>query len=232
MVDVIAAPIDHALAVTHGQIVVRHAQTFDQRRAGNGSGTRSVDHDLDVLDLAVGQQAGVDDPGGGDDRGAVLVIVEHRYIHPVAQSLLDDEAIGCGNIFQIDATEAGLHDLNGIDDGFRVLGIELDIDRIDIGEAFEQDRFAFHDRLRGKRPQIAETKDRGAVGDDSDEIALRGIIIGFRRIVGDCTDRNGDARRIGKTQVTLSRHRLGGNNLDFSGATVGVKKQSFPFGKF
>ena len=43
-------------------------------------------HDeLDVLEVAAGQLAGVDQAGGGDDRGAVLVVVEDRDVHQLAQ---------------------------------------------------------------------------------------------------------------------------------------------------
>ena len=66
-----------------------------------------------------------------------------------------------------------------------ILGVELDVDRIDVGEALEQHRLAFHHRLGGERAEIAEAEDRGAVGDDRDEIALGGIVIGLARILGD-----------------------------------------------
>ena len=65
-------------------------------------------HHLDVLELAAGQVAGVDQPGGGDDRGAVLVVVEHRDVHPLAQRLLDDEAFRRGDVLEVDAAEARL----------------------------------------------------------------------------------------------------------------------------
>ena len=116
--------------------------------------------------------------------------MEYRDIHPVAQGLLDDETIGRSDIFQIDPAEAGFHDLHSVDEGFCILSVEFEIDRIDIGEALEQDRLAFHHRLGGKRTPI------------------------------------------GKAEIALGRHRLRGDNLDFSGPAMGMEQQGFPFRKF
>ena len=57
--------------------------------------------------VAAGQVAGVDQAGGGDDGGAVLVVVEDRDVHQLAQALLDDEALGRLDVLEVDAAEAG-----------------------------------------------------------------------------------------------------------------------------
>ena len=136
---------------------------------------------LTSLSSRSGQVAGVDQAGGGDDRGAVLVVVEDRDVHPLAQRLLDDEAVGRGDVLEVDAAEARLQQRDRVDERLRVLGVELDVDRIDVGEALEQHRLAFHHRLGGERAEIAEAEDGGAVGDDRDEIALGGIVVGAGR---------------------------------------------------
>ena len=179
--SLVAALVDHALAVAHDDIVVRHAHRLDQLGAGDRRGAGAVHDHLDVLELAPGQVAGVDQAGGGDDRGAVLVVVHDRDVHPLAQGLLDDEAFGRGDVLEVDAAEARLHQRDRVDERVGILGVELDVDRIDVGEALEQHRLAFHHRLGGERAEIAEAEDRGAVGDDRDEIALGGIIIGRGR---------------------------------------------------
>ena len=120
-------------------------------------------------------------PGGGDDRRAVLVVMEHRDVHPLAQRLLDDEAVGGGDVLEVDAAEARLEQFDAVDEPLRVLGFDLDVDRVDVGEALEQHRFAFHHRLGRQRAEIAQAEDRGAVGNDRDEIALGGQFIGAGR---------------------------------------------------
>ena len=97
------------------------------------------------------------------------------------------------------------------------LGVDLDIDRVHIGEALEEDRLAFHHRLGGERAQIAQAQDRGAVGDDRHEIALGGIVVDRVGPFRDGPHGNRHARRIGETQIPLGRHRLGGRDLDFAG---------------
>ncbi len=55
--------------------------------------------------VAAGQMQRVDQAGGGDDRGAVLVVVEDRDVHQLAQALLDDEAFRRLDVLEIDAAE-------------------------------------------------------------------------------------------------------------------------------
>ena len=198
-------------------MVVRHPHRLDQLGAGDRRGAGAVHHHLDVLQLAAGEVAGVDQAGGADDRGAVLVVVHDRDVHPLAQGLLDDEAFGRGDVLEVDAAEARLHQRHRLDELVGILGVELDVDRIDVGEALEQHRLAFHHRLGGERAEIAEAEDGGAVGDDRDEIALGGIIVGRGGIFGDRAHRHGDARRISEAEVALGRHRLGGDDLDLAG---------------
>ena len=181
-------------------MVAVDAHRLDQLGAGDRRRAGAVDHHLDVGKLAAGEVAGVDQARGGDDRGAVLVVVEDRDVHPLAQGLLDDEAVGRGNVLEVDAAEARLEQRDRVDELLRVLGRDLDVDRIDVGEALEQHRLAFHHRLGRERAEIAEAEDRGAVGDDRDEIALGGIIIGAAGILGDRAHRHRDARRISEAR--------------------------------
>ena len=43
-----------------------------------------------------------------DDGGTVLVVVEHRDLHPLAQLALDDEAFRRLDVLEVDAAESGL----------------------------------------------------------------------------------------------------------------------------
>ena len=61
---------------------------------------------LDVVELATRQVQALSSAGAGDDRRAVLVVVEDRDLHPLAQRLLDVEALGSGDVLEVDAAEA------------------------------------------------------------------------------------------------------------------------------
>ena len=120
----------------------------------------------------------VDEAGRGDDRGAVLVVVEDRDVHQLAQALLDDEAVGRLDVFEIDAAEGGAEIAHAVDELVDVAGVDFEVDGVDVGEALEEHRLAFHHRLRGERAEIAEPQDRRAVRDDGDEIALGRVVVG------------------------------------------------------
>ena len=143
--------------------------------------------------VAAGEFERVDQAGGGDDGGAVLVVMEDRNVEQFAQLLLDDEAFRRLDVFEIDAAPALAEKFYAIDELVRIFGRNFEIDGIDIGEALEQHRLAFHHRLRRQRAAIAEAENGGAVGDHRDEIALGGVVVGLGLVLGDGKHRNGDA---------------------------------------
>ena len=118
--------------------------------------------------------------------------------------------------------------LHAIDEFVRVFGGDFEIDGIDVGEALEQHRLAFHHRLGGERAAIAEAQNGGAVGDDGDEIALGRVVVGAALVLGDRQHRHGDARRIGERQVALRRHRLGGHDLQLARPALGCENPALP----
>ena len=179
------------------------------------------------LDVAAGEMERIDQAGGGDDGGAVLVVVEDRNVQQLAQALLDDEALGRLDVLEIDAAPALAEKPDAVDELVGILGRDLEIDGVDVGEALEQHRLAFHHRLGGERAAIAEAENGGAVGDDGDEVALGGVVVGEALVGGDRQDRHGDAGRIGERQVALGRHRLGGDDFELAGPALAVKLQCF-----
>ncbi len=179
------------------------------------------------LDVAAGQVERIDQAGGRDDGGAVLVVVEYRNVQELAQALLDHEAFGRPDVLEIDAAPALAEKLDGVDELVRILGRDFEIDGIDVGKALEQHRLALHHRLGGERAAIAQPQDGGAVGDDGDEIALGRVVVGEAFVLGDGQDRDGDAGRIGERKIALGRHRLGGDDFELAGPSLAVKQQRF-----
>ena len=99
--------------------------------------------------------------------------MEHRNVHHLAQALLDDEAIRRLDVLEIDAAEARAEKAHAIDEFLDVLGVDLEIDAVDVGEALEQHRLALHHRLRRQRAEIAEAEHRRAVGNHRHHVARR-----------------------------------------------------------
>ena len=93
----------------------------------------------------------------------MLIVVHHRDLHALFQRLFDDEAFGGLDVLQIDAAEARFEQRNRVYERLRVLGIDFEVDRIDVGKALEEHRLALHHRLRRKRTEIAKPENRGAI---------------------------------------------------------------------
>ena len=70
-----------------------------------------------------------------DDGGAVLVVVEDRDIHDLAQALLDDEALRSLDVLEVDAAESGAQEAHAVDELVDILGVDLQIDAVDVGRS-------------------------------------------------------------------------------------------------
>ena len=151
-----------------------------------------------------------------DDRGAVLVVVKDRDFHPLLQLRFDLEALGRLDVLKIDAAEGRLQRRHHFDDALDLVGGDLDVEHVDAGEFLEQDRLAFHHRLGGERPDIAEAEHGGAVRHDADEIRARGKLSRRRRVGRDRLAGRRDAGRIGEREIALVAERFGRLDFEFS----------------
>ena len=111
------------------------------------------------------------------------------------EPILDLEAARRGDVLEVDAAEAGRHQLDRAHDLVGVGRVEADRERVDAGELLEQAALALHHRHRRARADVAEAEHRGAVGDDRDGVALDRVL---ERLVGVVGDRQADARDAGR----------------------------------
>ena len=153
-----AALIDHAFGVTQQTVVMLRTHGFDQLDTGDTGRTGPVHHDTTILDLFARQVQRVDQTGGANHCRTVLVIVENRNVHFLFQTLLDDKTFRRFDILKVNPAKGRPHQTDRIDNFVGVFGIQLDIDRIHIGKAFEQNCLALHHRFRCQRTQIAHTQ--------------------------------------------------------------------------
>ena len=114
----------------------------------------------------------VNNARGGDDGGAVLIIMENWNIHAFAQLLLDDKTFRCFDVFKIDAAKCGRQHRNRLDKFFRIRGVKFEINTIDIGKFFEQHGLTFHHWFGRRGANITKTQHRGAIGNDRNNIAF------------------------------------------------------------
>src|SRR5260370_35259651 len=95
----------------------------------------------------------VDQAGRRDDGGAVLVVMEDRDVHQLAQALLDDEAFRRLDVLEVDAAEGGAEVAHAIDELVDALGATLDTHSVDVAKGLEQPRLAFNTRLSVEAPK-------------------------------------------------------------------------------
>ena len=143
----LAAMMNQARQIAQPDILAPHAQLQQHVQAGDARRPAASGDDLDPVKPFARDMQRIGGRRPHDDGRAMLVIVEHRNVHPLAAQLFDDEAVGGLDVFQIDRAKGGFQ---RTDDGrqlYRVRLVQLDVETVDIGEFLEQNRLAFHHRL-------------------------------------------------------------------------------------
>src|SRR3546814_13685115 len=91
-----AAFVDHALGIAEHAVVGLYAHRLRQFGTGDGCSARAVADALDVFPPASGVVDGVDEAGGGDDLGALLISMDHGDVLPTPWRLFTSEPFGEG----------------------------------------------------------------------------------------------------------------------------------------
>src|ERR671918_42891 len=77
----------------------------------------------------------------------------------MSQPVLDDKAIRCLDVLEVDAAERWSQKFHRIDELIDIARSHFQVDRIHICETFKQHRLAFHDRFRCQRAEVSEAQD-------------------------------------------------------------------------
>ena len=157
----------------------------------------------------------------------MLVVVHHRNVAFLFESVFHAETFRSLDVLQIDAAESrrdcfhGLHHLVG------VFFIYLDIEGVDPGEDFEKKGFPLHHRLSRQRADVAKAEHGCAVGNDPYEVTLVGVFVDIVRIIFDFQTWIGHSGRIGKRQISLGFVGLCRNHFYFAGTAFFMILQCF-----
>ena len=100
-IQALIALADDAEALNHRDVL----DTEEHQELGNGDSSRAaaVDNHLDLIHLAAGQAAGVEQSRTAADSRAVLVIVEYRNVADLFQTALDLKAARSRDVLEVDA---------------------------------------------------------------------------------------------------------------------------------
>ncbi|VVN49397.1 hypothetical protein PS639_06362 [Pseudomonas fluorescens] len=229
LVQIVTAGVDHAGAVDHVDVFDAGAHAHQQFHAGDGGSTGAQADDPGVSQGFASDFQGVDHAGRGNDRGAVLVIVEDRNVALFDQGAFDLKALGGLDVFQVDATKGDGDALDGVDEGLRAFGVDFDIEYVDAGEALEQHAFAFHYRFGSQWAEVTQAKNGGAIGNDCNQVALAGVFVSQLRIAGDFAYWFGYAGAVGQRQVAGGSGGLGELDTQLPWTRMGVIFESGSF---
>src|ERR1700690_2674190 len=152
----------------------------------------------------------------------MLVVMEDRNLHGALEFLFNLEALGGLDVFEIDSAEGGLEQLAGSDHFLGIFAGQLDVEDVDIGEALEQHRLAFHDRLACQRADVAEAEDRGAVRYDAHQVALGGVLVSQAGIALDLFAGDSDPWCVRQAEVPLRPAGLGRRDGALAGGRPGM----------
>ena len=214
--QLLAARVDHPRHVGDHDVLALQPHAQQQVQAGERRGARPRGDQPHLPDALAHQLQGVAHRRPHDDRGPVLVVVEHRDAHPLAQPRLDLEALRGLDVLEVDPPEGGFEARDDVAEALRVLLVDLDVEYVDAGELLEQHRLAFHDGLGRERPDGAEAEHRGPVRHHRDEVRAGGEIRRLGGVGGDGVAGGGDARGVGEREVVLARERLGGADRELA----------------
>ena len=212
-----AALVDDAREIRDPDVRARHAQLHQQAQAGQRGSACAAGDELDLVDLLAHHLERVQHRGAHDDGGAVLVVVEHRDAHALAQPALDVEAVGGLDVLEVDAAKGGLQRGDHVDELVEVLLGDLDVEDVDAGELLEEHRLAFHHRLGGQRADVAQAQHGGAVGDHGHQVAARGVAEHVGGVGDDLLTGCGHAGAVGQREIALVQHLLGGRDGQLAG---------------
>ena len=155
--------------------------------------------------------------------------MENGDFHRFLETLFNVKTFRGFDIFEVDASEGRLEQLDRLDHLVRVFRIQLDVKNVNIGESFEQNGLAFHDGLCGQRADVAQPQYGCAIGDDRYEVSLCGIVEYLSGITMDLPAGLGDSGRVRHRKISLSKTWFCRFDFDFSGSLFAVVFKSVTF---
>ena len=96
----------------------------------------------------------------------MLIVVEYRNFHPVAQLAFDVEAFWSLDILQVDSTKGWFQTGDDLDQLVGVTFTDFNVEYVNAGELLEQYPLAFHNRFCCEWADVAQAENRSTVGDN------------------------------------------------------------------
>ena len=170
--------------IAHDNVFRTYPRGLEHPGAGNTCRPGAVDNHLHLPDRLSRELGGIHEAGGADNSRSMLVVVKNGYAAFLDEPLFYLETFGCLDILQVDPPEGGLENLDDFNNFFRVPGIELQVEHIDIGKPLEEDTLSLHNRFRSQGPPVSEAENGRTVGNDGYKVSPGGIGVGIFGMLG------------------------------------------------
>src|SRR5881397_3684077 len=214
--DILSMTTDDSFRVDEDDVLRARARGDQELRGPDVRRPGTNECDCDVRHLLADDLQGVDEAGDVDRRGPLLVVVPHRDLTLLPQTLEDMETFRLRDVLEVHATERGGDELDRLDDLLRVLRREGDRECVDAAEVFEQQGLALHHRQSGFGSDVPEAEDACAVRDDGDLIPLVRQGPNLARVRGDIEAGLRDPGRVPDREIVEAPHRHAGHDLDLA----------------
>ena len=100
--------IDHACQIGDKNVLARDAQLDEQAQAGQRRSTCARGHQLDLFGVFADHLQAIEQGCAHHNGRAMLVVMEDRNLHAVAQLALHIKTIRRFDVFEVDAAKGGL----------------------------------------------------------------------------------------------------------------------------
>ena len=198
-VEPLHALAQDAEAVDHDKVLNAHVQQV--AADGNAGRAGAVDDDAHVADALAHHLEGIEQGGGHDDGGAVLVVVKDGNVADVLEPALDLKATGGADVLQVDAAEATRKQIDGADDLVDVFGTDAKRESIHVGKGLKERALALHDGHACLGANVTKAQNSRAVRDDGHEIGAAGEVIRGVRVLLDLQAGLGHTGSVGEREI-------------------------------
>ena len=142
-----AALIDQPRKITEPNILALNAQFQQHVQTGNPRRPTAGRDDLDVREFLARDMQRIGRRRPHHNCRAMLIVMEHRDLHPLTAQLFNDETIWRFDVLKVDRAKGRLQRADDLGQLIGVRFVQLDVKAIDVGEFLEQNGLAFHHGL-------------------------------------------------------------------------------------
>jgi hypothetical protein len=172
---------------------------------GVARGPGAVHHHAEGLEGLSHDPGRVEEGGVRDGGGSVLVVVHHGDAE-VLEARLHLEALGRGDVLQVDAAEVRSDRARHPHDALHVVLLHAEGERVQAGELLEENALALHHRQGGGRADVPQAEYGAPIREHGDGSGLEGELPRLAGVLVDGAAGFRDAGRVEERELAARLH--------------------------